>query len=140
MHLVEQWDSRTFLRMAPALSKSLFASGQQCLKQAILLEGDEPDSEAVEPSKVLQDLFDQQLQVREPARATSHDRVATRLTRWSALDGRVRKRARRNPQCVRIRVQLLRAQGEVKRERRDVWGTPMSDARQRLALHCALCG
>jgi hypothetical protein len=68
MHLVERWDSRTFPRMAPALTKSLFVSGHQCLKQ-LWWKVHEPDAVELQPDKVLQDLFDQGRQVGELARA-----------------------------------------------------------------------
>ena len=53
--------------MAPALSKLLFVSGHQCLKQ-LWWKVHEPDAIELQPDKVLQDLFDQGRQVGEIAR------------------------------------------------------------------------
>ncbi|HEV8364161.1 MAG TPA: DUF2779 domain-containing protein, partial [Gemmatimonadaceae bacterium] len=53
--------------MAPALTKSLFVSGHQCLKQ-LWWKVHEPDAVELQPDKVLQDLFDQGHQVGEIAR------------------------------------------------------------------------
>ncbi len=53
--------------MAAALTKSLFVSGHQCLKQ-LWWRVHEPDAVELQPDKVLQDLFDQGRQVGELAR------------------------------------------------------------------------
>lgn len=53
--------------MAPALTRSLFVSGHQCLKQ-LWWKVHEPDAVELQPDKVLQDLFDQGRQVGEIAR------------------------------------------------------------------------
>jgi predicted RecB family nuclease len=79
----------------PLLTKSLFVSGHQCLKQ-LWWKVHDPDAKELEPDKVLQDLFDQGRQVGDIARRRIGDGVLIRreerearlqVTRQAIADG-----------------------------------------------------